>query len=674
MAVAEMEKLTLTFRADYLDDILHLMQGFQGIHIETGYESTIPPAKKAEIDKDIREREKDLQEIHSAYSVLKGRESANMMNFFKSSGEKKLSMRELTEFIGESDWEKVLSEVIITDRQLQNNRTRRQEIAKLLDELKIWEHLGCNPINFKKLRRTTAFFGSVHKKHEEEFSANLAKHEEDGISFEKVTENSDRIYFLLICHNCAADILNVYINEFSFSAEQYPFDKSQSAAKAELEAEEAGLLEEEIKIGGLIAGQSKYDEILMLAEDYNLNILLRRKKSLEITYDGDDIIINGWIAAERRKQFEKLLARGIPAENYRLSISQIRDQDIAEVPIKLKNSRLASIYERLIEMYSLPKYNEIDPTPVVTVFYLLFFGLMIADAGYGLAVFLVGLIAKRFLNLKRSTKSFIDFLFYLSFPIMGWGLVFGSFCGIELPFSALSVPIDIIPMTILSIILGYFHIMAGLVLQMINQIKLKKYFDMITAGLAWFLTFLGGGAMILAGMTDLLAPKINDMLFLAGTAVLAAGLGAVIIVPAIQYKKRWYAGIGKGLYAIYGATGYFGDFISYTRLMALGVAGGSVALAFNTILDFLPLPAKFTLGIVLAVVLHGLNIFLSMLSAYVHGMRLQFIEFFGKFYTGGGKKFEPFKAAEKNLIISDFDNSDNNEDNDKELENNGIIS
>jgi V/A-type H+-transporting ATPase subunit I len=110
-------------------------------------------------------------------------------------------------------------------------------------------------------------------------------------------------------------------------------------------------------------------------------------------------------------------------------------------------------------------------------------------------------------------------------------------------------------------------------------------------------------------------------------------------------------GVGKGLYALYGATSYLGDFISYARLMALGVAGGSVALAFNTILAFLPLPVRLTLGIALAVVLHALNIFLSMLSAYVHGMRLQFIEFFGKFYTGGGKRFEPFKAAERNVII-----------------------
>jgi len=651
MAIAKMEKLTLTFRAEYLDDVLHLMQGFQGIHIETGFESTIPQAKKALVDKEIRETEKNLQEIQAAYSVLKGRESTNMLSFLKNSGEKQLSMAELAKIVEESDWGKILDEVIHTDRRLQNNRTRRNEVTKLLDKLKIWENLSCNPLDFTKLYRTTALFGSVHKKHVGEFSDNLALHEEDGIIFQAVAENDDRVYFLLICHNSMMEKLTLFMNEFSFSKEEYIFDKPQSEAKAELEAEEMRLLEEESEIGGQITEESKYDEILLFAEDYNLNTLLRKKKSLEVTYDGGDIIINGWILTDKREQFEKLLSECIPRGYYRILISQVREKDIPDVPIKLKNNKLVSVYESLTEMYSLPRYNEIDPTPVMTVFYFIFFGLMVADVGYGLAVFLIGIIAKKILKLKRSTKSFIDFLFYLSFPIMGWGLVDGVFCGVNLPYEPLiSLPKDIIPLTILAIILGYFHIMAGLIMQMLNQIKLKNYGDMLTGGLAWFLVFFGGGIMILASVTTW---ALSNILFWVGAVILGAGILTVILVPAIQYGKRWYMGVGKGLYALYGATGYLGDFVSYTRLMALGVAGGSVALAFNTILEFFPLPFRLTIGIVVAVFLHGINLLLSMLSAYVHGIRLQFIEFFGKFYKGGGKKFEPFKAAEKNVIISD---------------------
>jgi len=654
MAVAKMEKLKLTFKAAYIDEAMRLMQKCRGIHIETGFESTIPPAAKAEVDRDIRETERILQEIQAAYSILKGRESANMLSLFKSSEEKKLGITELAEIVESSGWENILNEVIQTDRRLQNNRTRRREITALTEKLEIWEYLRCNPLYFAKLSRAAAFYGSVHKNHGEDFAEKLSGYEEKGICFEKAAEHNDRVYFLLLCHIGMRDTLDSVMNEFSFSAEEYIFSLPQAEMKADLESEEAALIEEEKELGTLIAKQAQYDEIIEFAEDYHLNILLRKKKSLEITYEGDNIIINGWLISEKRRQFETLIAEAIPPGDYNIIFKEARDADIAEVPIKLKNNRLVAIYESLTEMYSLPKYNEIDPTFIMTIFYFVFFGLMVSDVGYGLAVFLVGLFAKKFLRLKRGTKGFIDFLFYLSFPIMGWGFVCGSFCGVELPFALITIPADIIPMTILSIVLGYLHIMAGLVLQMINRAHLRQYYDMVSGGLAWFLIFLGGAAMIITGI----APGFgNDVVFFAGAAVLAAGFAMVVVVPAVQYGKRWYAGVGKGLYALYGATSYLGDFVSYTRLMALGVAGGSVALAFNTIFNLFPLPLKFTLGIVIAVVLHALNIILSMLSAYVHGIRLHFIEFFGKFYTGGGKKFEPFKAAEKNIIISEPENT-----------------
>jgi len=655
MAIAKMEKLKLTFAAELLDDVLSLMQGFQGIHVETGFESTIPPAKKAEIDKDIRNIEKNLQDIRAAYGILQSRKTNNMRSMLKENEERQLSITELTDIVEDSDWKMILEEVIQTDRRLQNNRLRRQEVTRLLDKMELWEHLCCNPLAFEKFNRATAFAGSVHKKHAEEFSENLARYEEDGICFETITELDERVYFVLLCHCSMDETLNAYMNEFSFSPEEYPFDKPQAEARRELEDEESGLLADEREIDRLIIKQSKYEEILKFAEDYNLNILLRRKKSLDITYDGGQIMINGWIVSARRKQFEKLLRGNLPSTDYNMQISQVREKDIDDVPIKLQNSRLVTVYESLTEMYSLPKYNEVDPTPVMTIFYFLFFGLMVADAGYGLAVFLVGLLVKRFVKLKRSSRGFIDFLFYLSFPMMGWGLVYGSFCGMDIKFGdmrfgLISVTVDIIPMIVISICLGYLHIMTGLVMQMINQIKLKKYFLMLTGGLAWFLTFLGGGVMILfSGIVPVLSiPAV----FWAGAVLLGAGLGATIFVPAVEHGKKWYVGIFKGLYSLYGSTSYLGDFVSYTRLMALGIAGGSVALAFNKILSFMPNALKFTLGIVLAILLHALNMFLSMLSAYVHGMRLQFIEFFNKFYSGGGKKFEPFKAAEKHVIIS----------------------
>jgi len=643
-----MEKLAFTFDADRLDEILRVMQEFQGVHIETGYDASIPPAKKAEIDRSIRETEKNLRDIQAARNIIKAREAVNMLSFLRNGAERKLGILEFTAIIASSGWENILEEVLHTDRWLQDNRKRRKEVSRLLGEMELWEHLNCNPLDFGKLRSTAVFFGSVHDRHGAEFSEILAKHDGDGVVFDRLPYGGERAYFLVFCHESFIGNLSLYMNEFSFSIEEYPFDKPQKDAKAELEREEKALLEDEKEINRLITEQSKYEEILALAEDHNLNLLLRKRMSLEVTYDGQEVSIDGWLVADRRAQFESLIAKHIPSKDYRLSISPAGDDDIDDVPIKLKNGRLSSVYERLTEMYSLPRYNEIDPTPVVTVFYLILFGMMVADIGYGLSIFIIGLLVRRVFKVKRSTKSFVDFLYFLSFPIMAWGFVFGMFFGIELPFGLISITVDIIPLTLLSIGLGYLQIMTGLVINTLNQIKLKKYFDMVSGGLAWFAALLGGGVMLLSGFVPLLR---GDVLFNTGLGITVLGVAAIIVCPAIQYGRRWPAGIGKGLYALYGATSYLGDFVSYTRLMALGVAGGCVALAFNTIISFLPIIARFSLGIVLAIALHALNLFLSMLSAYVHGIRLQFIEFFGKFYTGGGKRFQPFKAAEKNMIV-----------------------
>ena len=650
MAIAEMKKLELSVKAGHLDETLQLIQRFQSVHIETSFESTIPHDKKTAIEREIRTIEKNLQDIQSALSILKGREPAKAFGMLRSGEEKSLTISELGKLVEESNWKQVIEDVIHTDRRLQNNRTRRHEIIGLFGILEIWEPLRSNPLEFKMLHRTTALYGSAHVKHAADFSEGLSEFEENGLYYEQVTQRYDRVYYLIVFHNDLIDAVHALLNEFSFSSDEYPFNASQAKARADLEAEEAELIREESEIGKLIDEQSVYDEILRLAEDHNLNMLLRKKKSLEVIYDGEDIMITGWIISDKCDLFKKTLSESIPHGEYILYIRQISDRDIDAVPIKLRNNFLVTVYERLTEMYSLPRYDEIDPTPVMTVFYMLFYGLMVADIGYGIAVFLVGLIVKKLLKVKRSTRNFVDFLYYLSFPIMAWGLVYGSFFGFELPFGLISARADIIQMTVLSIVMGYLHIMAGLVLYMLNKIKLKQYLQMLSGGLSWFLAFLGGGLLILTSFTTLPG---GALVFWAALFVTVAGLGMIILVPAVTYGKRWYAGVGKGLYTLYGATSYLGDFVSYTRLMALGVAGGSVAHAFNTILTFLPLAARVTLGVLLAVALHGLNMFLSMLSAYVHGIRLQFIEFFNKFYTGGGRKFVPFKAAEKNVIITD---------------------
>ena len=135
-----------------------------------------------------------------------------------------------------------------------------------------------------------------------------------------------------------------------------------------------------------------------------------------------------------------------------------------------------------------------------------------------------------------------------------------------------------------------------------------------------------------------------------GSSISIIAAIGIVVVTVLTSDNKW-GGLASGLYNLYGISGYVADIVSYTRLMALAVSGGSIASAFNMLVGFLPPVARFSAGIILIIALHGLNIFLSFLGAYVHGLRLQFVEFFGKFYEGGGRALKPFKTYEKYIDI-----------------------
>ena len=184
--------------------------------------------------------------------------------------------------------------------------------------------------------------------------------------------------------------------------------------------------------------------------------------------------------------------------------------------------------------------------------------------------------------------------------------------------------------------------MTGLFLNTYQKAKRRDFHEAYANGLAWIFILLGLVAMILG-------PMIPGAAWLGTVGQILAIVNAIGIVLSSVIKAKSLGGLGSGLYNLYGISGYIGDFVSYTRLMALGLSGGSIGAAFNTIVAFLPVWARFSIGLLLFVLLHGLNIFLSMLSGYVHGARLMFVEFFGKFYEGGGQPFQPLAPVNQNV-------------------------
>ena len=309
----------------------------------------------------------------------------------------------------------------------------------------------------------------------------------------------------------------------------------------------------------------------------------------------------------------------------------------------LKNNKLVKPFESLTEMYSLPKYGELDPTPLLTPFYMVFFGMMVADLGYGLLMLVGTFVLSKKKTLRRSARNFINLFKILSVPVMMWGLIYGSFFGLSLPFHVLSATEDMNSILILSVCFGMIQLLVGLLINGIQLVKKKDYLKSVSESFAWQGILIGAVLLVLGNIV-----LQNEGLKNAGLILFVISGVLIILIPMITSKSKG-KGLVQGMYSFYGITGYIGDLVSYTRLMALGISGGSIAGAFNMLVGFMPPVARFTVGVALIIVLHALNIFLSLLSAYVHGARLQYVEYFGKFFQGGGRKFSPFKPKEKHI-------------------------
>lgn len=383
--------------------------------------------------------------------------------------------------------------------------------------------------------------------------------------------------------------------------------------------------------------KSDYDKLGLVAEYLDSGLV--RFHSNELLLNSEHTVnIAGWVPVSKTERLIKQI-ESVTGEDYYLEFQEVREEEIEDVPILLKNGPLVKPFESLVEMFNLPKYDELDPTAFMAPFYAMAFGMMVADFGYGLLLFLACVIGKRLFHFKEGFKANITMFQLGSIPTMLWGLIYGNIFGFEFSFQLLSTSRDITQILVIAVLFGYFQIMFGLALNfyMLWKRKNDKLRAVLQSG-SWMFFLISAGVIVI-GM--FLLP--NSPLQQIGIYGLIVSLVCIVIGGSLDGNTLG-GKIGSGLYAVIDVTNYLGDLISYTRLMALGVAGGSIAAAFNLIIGYLPVGAKFTVGIILFVILHGLNIFLSYLSAYVHGIRLQYLEFFGKFYEGGGRAFKPFKA------------------------------
>lgn len=357
---------------------------------------------------------------------------------------------------------------------------------------------------------------------------------------------------------------------------------------------------------------------------------------------GDKLmLLEGWAPASSKLAIETFL-------NESHVYYEITDPAPGDnVPIELNNKGFFAWFEPICKLYMLPKYNELDLTPFFAPFFMIFFGLCLGDSGYGLFLF-VGATAYRLIakKLSASAKSIISLIQVLAVATFFSGLLTGTFFGAniyELPWPFVqrmkaALYMDNNDMFQLSLILGAIQILFGMVLKAVNQT--------IQFGFKYAVSTIGWIILLLSLAFSALLPKVMPM----GSTVhlVIMGIAAVMIFLFNSPGKNIFMNIGLGLWDSYNmATGLLGDVLSYVRLFALGLSGGILAGVFNSLAKGMS-PDNAILGPIVMVLIfvigHAINIFMNVLGAMVHPMRLTFVEFFKNAgYEGGGKEYKPFK-------------------------------
>ncbi|MCB5955243.1 V-type ATP synthase subunit I [Enterococcus sp. CWB-B31] len=659
MAVNKMEKVTIIAAADQEETILQAIQGLQAVEIKDFYHSSVDQSyidHYFSLDQTAsnRQRKKFYEEM-----LLRIHDVLLFIDYFSSKeGHKngfKRRVQSLDSLESSFNQEKILgylSAVESLKRRLDYVNSQRKKLLTEEDWLTRWQALDVVPQRVI-LTEASLVSGSINAANNEEFQAALKNI--PSIYYEELYYSTNHVYYSLIYLKENEDEIGGLLNRFSFERMNYPYDVVPSKAYENTKKELVELVDEEKTIKKELGVYRDHLEELYLAEEMIYALIYREQAKDHLLNTHYFCLMQGWIPEEEKNNFLSVLNKAVPETEVYLTFEQPTAEEIQmDIPVKLKNNKVAAPFEMLTEMYSLPKYDEIDPTPVMTPFYMVFFGMMVADLGYGLLMFLITMVVRKNIVLNRVKKRFVDFFFILSFPTIVWGIIYGSFFGVDfpktlfsihLPFPILSTTEDVNTILLLSVAFGFIQLMTGLIINGIELMKRKQYLTSIGDSFAWQGLLTG----ILIAVLGMLVMNNNGFFIVGITAAVISAL-SIVAVPVIQSKSK-VKGIAKGLYELYNLTGYIGDLVSYTRLMALGISGGSIAAAFNMLVAFMPPIARFTVGILLIIALHTLNLFLSLLGAYVHGARLQYVEFFGKFYSGGGRAFQPLKAEEKHLNI-----------------------
>ncbi len=550
-------------------------------------------------------------------------------------------------------------EIIKNQRSITDSANSASQLQIKCDMLERWKALDV-PLNFKGTATTSAFIGTLpYLTTSEELEEKLP----ENCSVEVISSTKDQTNVFIICSKDVYDEAEDILRRLAFAHISEPESMTPKELIAEYSAEIDKLNAESEKAEENITKLAENRQKLRFVIDY---LQMRKEKYdalSDLGFTENTFVLNGYIP----EKYADSLKNEIEAK-YTAAITFTDPSDDDDVPVLLENSRFSTPIEEITKMYAMPGKGDVDPTPIMSFFYYLFFGMMLSDAGYGLLMVIGTTIALRKFKLETTMKKTLTMFRNCGIFTIFWGALFGSWFGdivqvvarnffdkeigsIALWFEPLTDPVKLL---LVSFGLGILHLLLGVAVAFKMTWDTGKKLDAVFDALPIYLIVLGI-APVGAGMFV----NVSEPLRTIGLYMLIAGV-IILVLTAGRTSKSIFGKFFGGLYALYNtATGYFGDILSYSRLLALGLATGSIASVINLI-GTMPENkiVKLIVLMIVFVVGHIANLAINLLGAYVHTDRLQFVELFSKFYTGGGREFSPLTVNTKYIKFKEENSND----------------
>jgi len=552
------------------------------------------------------------------------------------------------------------NEVMALGKEIAESKAAIMRLETQIETLTPWLNLDV-PISYSGTRKTAVIIGSVGKAVTlEEIYTEIAGHvgELEAMDIQIISENSAQTCIAATCLKQDAQVLEDALRTLGFSRPTQTSNLIPAEQRAQLQKEIAALMMAIEETEGKIRAKANDREELKWFSDYYRVRAQKYEVLGTIPQSKRTFLISGYVPAKVSQELQNRME-----EKYDLNVDIEEVPKDEEIPILLQNGKLSGSVEGVLESYGLPTRYEIDPSRVMIFFYVFFFGLMLSDAGYGLVMFLAcAVLLKKYPRMSEGMSKSLRMFMYCGLSTVAWGILFGGYFGDAIQIAAkvffdyeLTInpvwfaPLDD-PMRLLiySMVFGLTHLFVGLGIKGYMYLKDKHYLDFFCDVVLWF-AFLIGLVMILlpsqmfasmSQMNIVFSPAVNTL-----AKVLALGGMIGLLLMSGRSSKNPVLRLALGAYDLYNVTGWLSDVLSYSRLLALGLATGVIAsvmnqmgsMAGNGIFGAIVFILVFVVG-------HIFNMAINILGAYVHTNRLQYVEFFGKFYEGGGRKFAPFKA------------------------------